>query len=173
MVAAAENDVIGRAGDLPWRLAADLRRFAALTRGHVVVMGRVTHESILRKIGHPLAGRHCVVVSGSGAVSSGDLGLSHSGVDAVRTLTAAAKRAQEISAGLGVPDWFVIGGARVYAELLPQVDVVDLTRVHAEFEGDARMPAGWLDGFASIASETGHDEKSGLSYTFQQLVRRT
>jgi dihydrofolate reductase len=63
VVAAAANEVIGRGGALPWHLPADLRRFRALTTGHVVVMGRLTHESIVDRLGHPLAGRTSIVVS--------------------------------------------------------------------------------------------------------------
>ena len=63
IVAAAANEVIGRGGALPWHLPADLRRFRALTTGHVVVMGRLTHESIVDRLGHPLADRTSIVVS--------------------------------------------------------------------------------------------------------------
>ena len=63
IVAAAENDVIGRDGSLPWHLPADLKRFAAMTRGHAVVMGRSTYESIIERLGHPLPGRLSVVLS--------------------------------------------------------------------------------------------------------------
>src|ERR1043166_5970122 len=63
IVAAAANEVIGRGGALPWHLPADLRRFRALTTGHVVVMGRLTHESIVDRLGHPLPGRTSIVVS--------------------------------------------------------------------------------------------------------------
>jgi dihydrofolate reductase len=63
IVAAAANEVIGRGGALPWHLPADLRRFRTLTTGHVVVMGRLTHESIVDRLGHPLAGRTSIVVS--------------------------------------------------------------------------------------------------------------
>jgi dihydrofolate reductase len=59
IVAAAENDVIGRQNDLPWRLSADLQRFKKLTMGHAVVMGRKTYESI----GRPLPGRRMIVVT--------------------------------------------------------------------------------------------------------------
>jgi dihydrofolate reductase len=63
IVAAAANEVIGRGGALPWHLPADLRRFRALTTGHVVVMGRLTHESIVDRLGRPLTGRTSIVVS--------------------------------------------------------------------------------------------------------------
>jgi dihydrofolate reductase len=63
IVAAAANEVIGRGGALPWHLPADLRHFRALTTGHAVVMGRLTHESIVDRLGHPLADRTSIVIS--------------------------------------------------------------------------------------------------------------
>ncbi|MGH3398203.1 MAG: dihydrofolate reductase, partial [Streptosporangiaceae bacterium] len=63
IVAAARNDVIGAGGALPWYLPEDLRRFRRLTVGHPVVVGRVTHESILTRLGCPLPQRTSIVVS--------------------------------------------------------------------------------------------------------------
>lgn len=79
LVAAAENDVIGRDGDLPWHLPGDLKRFAALTRGHAVVMGRRTHDSIVARLGHPLPGRRSIVISRSlaGAPDVPEIGRAH------------------------------------------------------------------------------------------------
>jgi dihydrofolate reductase len=67
IVAAAENDVIGRDGALPWRIRADSRRFRALTTGHVVLLGRLTHDSIVAALGRPLPGRTSVVITRTGA----------------------------------------------------------------------------------------------------------
>src|SRR5580692_10339405 len=67
IVAAAENEVIGAAGALPWHLPEDLRRFRRLTTGHAVVLGRVTHESIVARLGRALPGRTSAVVSSRGA----------------------------------------------------------------------------------------------------------
>lgn len=159
LVAAAENDVIGRDGALPWRLRADLRRFAALTRGHAVVMGRLTFESIMARLGHPLADRRNIVISST-------LADAPEGVEVVRTPAAAVERAGEPG-----DDWFVIGGARVYAELLPEVDVIELTRVHADVPGDARMPGGWLDGFTVTSVEPGPAAAGELPFSFVRLER--
>ena len=75
VVAASANEVIGRDGALPWHLPGDMRRFRALTAGHVAVMGRLTHESIVARLGHPLTGRTSIVVSrtlpGTGAEPAG------------------------------------------------------------------------------------------------------
>ncbi len=59
IVAMSENGVIGRGGDLPWRLSADLRHFKQITMGHHIIMGRLTYDSI----GRPLPGRTSVVIS--------------------------------------------------------------------------------------------------------------
>src|SRR5581483_11892385 len=61
IVAASENNVIGKEGELPWRLSTDLRRFKALTMGHAVILGRKTFDSILRRLGKPLPGRELYV----------------------------------------------------------------------------------------------------------------
>lgn len=156
LVAAAENDVIGRDGALPWHIRDDLKRFAALTRGHTVVMGRCTHESILARLGHPLPGRRTVVVSRT-------LG-SAEGVEVVGSPPAAADAA-------GGGTWFVAGGAEIYAALLPVVGAIELTRVHADVDGDTRMPPGWLDGFTVVSSEPGVVEGDEPAHTFQTLIR--
>ncbi len=160
VVAAAENDVIGRDGDLPWRLPADLRRFAAMTRGHAVVMGRRTHESIMERLGHPLPGRSSVVLSTT-------LERAPEGVVLARSPT----EARALAEAPGPAGWFVIGGASVYAALLPEVDLIELTRVHADVEGDTRMPPGWLDGFAVTSTEPGPADGTGPAFSFVRLQR--
>lgn len=163
MVAAAENDVIGRDGDLPWHLPGDLRWFRELTTGGVVVAGRLTHESIVRRLGRPLPGRITVVVS-SGAAADG----TH--VVPARSAREGLDRARALAAWGGREEVFVIGGARVYAETLPEVDRIHLTRVHAEVDGDAVLPAGWLTGFRLVDSRPG-PEDAPLPYSHQVYER--
>jgi len=87
VVAAAANNVIGRGGELPWRLPGDLRRFKELTMGKPIVMGRRTFESI----GRPLPGRRNIVVSrrpglrleGCDVSDSPDAALALAGQEAV------------------------------------------------------------------------------------------
>jgi dihydrofolate reductase len=145
IVAADEDDVIGRDGGLPWHLPEDLRRFRQLTTGHVVVAGRLTHESIVARLGHPLPGRFTVVVTtrdvaGPRAVAQPDP-------------EAALALARGIGEFAGRDEVFVIGGAQIYAALLPAVDRVHLTRVHSRTPGDTVMPPGWLSPFALVADE--------------------
>jgi len=155
-VAVAENGVIGRDGDLPWHLPDDLRRFKALTLGHTVVVGSRTHESIVNRLGKPLPGRISVVVSREPRPGDGLVIFQPS----VASALSVARAIEEFA---GRDELFVIGGAQVYTEALPEVDRVYLTRVHATVDGDAHMPAGWLDGF-SLAEEARHDTHSYLIY---------
>lgn len=159
IVAAAENDVIGRDGDLPWRLPEDLRRFRRLTTGHVVVMGRLTHESILARLGRPLPDRTSVVLSST--LPPDDR------IVVVDTVSLALEAAWERETGGEV---FVIGGASVYRQTLAAADRIYLTRVHRDFEGDTVMPHGWLDDFTEVSREGPMDE-SGLAYSFADYAR--
>lgn len=125
IVAVADNGVIGRDDELPWRLSADLRRFKALTMGHHLVVGRKTWESI----GHPLPGRRMLVLT------RGEPELPD-GVEPVGSLDEAVDRARRA----GDDELFVGGGAAVYEAALERADRLYLTRVHAEVEGDVRFP---------------------------------
>ncbi len=126
LVAAAENNVIGRHGELPWRLPADLKRFKALTLGHPVVMGRKTFESI----GRPLPGRPNIVVTRQVGWAA------PLGVTVCSNLPDALHAARALS-----DEVFIIGGGELYAQTLPLADRVQLTRVHTDVPGDAFFPA--------------------------------
>ena len=176
IVAAAANEVIGRDGTLPWHLPADLRRFRALTTGHVVVMGRLTHESIVRRLGHPLANRTSIVVSrtlpDTGTRPTGPLPAAGDGqVMVVDSMESALAAAAGISALAGSGEFFVIGGESVYRQALPSVDRIYLTRVHAAVSGDRCMPADWLDGFELASQEDTADPDSGTRYSFLDYRR--
>lgn len=165
IVAAAANEVIGRDGGLPWRLPGDLRRFRAITAGHVLLMGRVTHESILARLGRPLPGRTSVVVTRSAPGACGP-GVTQVG-SVERGLAAAARLAAEA----GGEEFFVAGGASVYGQALPFTDRVHLTRIHQDVAGDAAMPAGWLEGFDLTAQEPGPGDGPPGGYSFLTYTR--
>ncbi len=129
VVAAADNDVIGRDNGLIWRLKTDLRRFRALTLGRPLVMGRKTFESI----GKPLPGRETIVVTRNPS-------FRPDGVAAAGSLEEALALGQEIGARIGADSVVVGGGADIYAQALPLAVRVHLTRVHASPEGDSRFP---------------------------------
>lgn len=128
VVAMSENRVIGRDGDMPWRLSSDLKRFKQLTMGHAIVMGRKTYESI----GRLLPGRTTIILSRQagyqveGAIVVADL----------EQATAAASAAHP-----DTDDLFVIGGGQIYEIALPMAATLYLTRVLAEIpDGDTWFP---------------------------------
>ena len=124
IAAAAENDVIGAHGALPWKLPADLKRFRALTSGHAVIMGRKTYESI----GRPLPKRRNIVVTHQADFAPAGCEVVHSLGDALALVA-------------GEADVFVIGGGEIYRQALPLAHRIHLTRVHAAVEGDTSFPA--------------------------------
>jgi len=124
LVAMTPDGVIGRDGDMPWRLSSDLRRFKRLTMGGVLVMGRRTFDSI----GRPLPGRQTVVVTRQEDWQ----------VEGVHR-AANPDQAIELAESIGGGGIFVVGGAEIYRELLPQCDWLCLTTVWANLEGDTRL----------------------------------
>jgi dihydrofolate reductase len=165
VVAASANEVVGADGALPWHLPGDLRRFRELTTGHVVVMGRLTYQSILDRLGHPLTGRTSVVVSRT----LGDPG--HPEVQVAASVPEALALAGRLAAEAGDTEFFVIGGESVYRDALPVADRVYLTRVHAEVEGDRAMPRGWLAGFELAGRDDEAGAQGPLRYSFLDYQR--
>ena len=123
IVAVAANNVIGRDGELPWRLPEDLKRFKQLTIGKPVIMGRLTYESI----GRPLPDRRNIVLSAC-------KGLNIDGCEVVDTPDAAIRLAG------GAEEVMVIGGSGVYAQMLPMADRIYMTRIDAMVDGDTFFP---------------------------------
>ncbi len=123
IVAAATNNVIGRDGELPWRLPEDLKRFKQLTSGKPVIMGRLTYESI----GKPLPDRKNIVLSTRD-------GLNIDGCEVVDTLQAAIRLA------VGAEEVMVIGGGAVYSQMLPIADRIYMTRINVTVDGDTFFP---------------------------------
>ena len=131
---AEANRVIGDGLDLPWRIPADLRRFKALTRGHPVVMGRRTFESLLHQFGGPLAGRDNVVLTRH------PVRTDHANVHVYASLDEA------LGAFADRERVFIGGGASVYAAALGAgggpllADRLELTIVEGDFHGDTFFP---------------------------------
>ena len=129
LAAVAENGVIGRDNDLPFRQRSDLKRFKALTMGKPIIMGRKTYLSI----GKPLPGRTNIVVSR-------DVGFSAPGVVAARSLEAALSVGRTDAQQRGVGEMVVIGGTDIFAQTMPIADRMEITHVHASPPGDTHFP---------------------------------
>lgn len=129
VAAVGENGVIGREGQLPWRLKSDLQHFKMVTLNRPMIMGRKTYESI----GRPLPGRTNIVLTR-------DLGLIAPGCVLATSWDAAFGFAREDARRREVDEVMIIGGSDVFAETLPYADRLEITRVHANPEGDVRFP---------------------------------
>lgn len=153
IAALASNGVIGAAGDLPWRLPEDLKRFKALTMGHPVIMGRRTWTSI----GRALPGRRNIVVTRQS-------GFIAPGAEVAASLEAA------IALCASAPLAFVIGGAELYAAALPLADALELTEIDAPFQGDTLFPPFDRSAWREVRREPGRS-RDGLKFDFVRYER--
>jgi len=151
----AENGVIGRNGQLPWRLSADLRRFKRLTMGHHLIMGRKTFESI----GRPLPGRTSIVVTRQQGYESPGVLVAH---DLPHAMQLAADD----------DEVFIIGGSELYRQALQLVDRIYMTRVHASVDGDVRFPSMDESAWRGVdRCQHPADEENEYDSTFCELNR--
>ena len=156
IVAASTNNVIGRDGDLPWRLPEDLRRFKRLTIGKPIIMGRATHESI----GRALPERQNIVLT------------SRTDYQA-RNCDVAASPAAALDLAGDAEEIMVIGGGQIYRAFLPHAQRIYMTRVHETIDGDTFFPE--LDQAAWQLRESQDlpaSEDHPLRSTFEVLERR-
>jgi dihydrofolate reductase len=131
-VAVSQNNVIGRDGDMPWRLSTDLKRFKAMTLGKPMVVGRKTLVSFG---GKPLPGRPHVVVT-----RNPDLRIE--GAETASSLDAALEKAQAIAAQTGAEEIGILGGGEIYAQAIHLADRLYLTHVETDIvDGDTFFPA--------------------------------
>jgi dihydrofolate reductase len=153
IVAMAKNRVIGRQNLLPWRLPADLKRFKALTTGHPVIMGRRTYESI----GKPLPNRVNIILTH-------DVLYHAPGCLVAKTV----EEAMQYAASHG-GEAFVIGGANIYQQFLPQVSRIYLTVIDDEVEGDTYFPLLDEKEWKEVQCEP-HDADHAHAYPYRFVV---
>ncbi|RKQ71676.1 dihydrofolate reductase [Litorimonas taeanensis] len=151
IVARAQNGVIGREGDLPWRLPSDLKLFKKTTVGKPVLMGRKTWESLP----FPLPGRPNLVLTR-------DPNYKADKAEVFNDLEAMVGRGYELAGELGVEEVMVIGGAQLYRALMPFIDRQYITQVLVVVEGDAHFtapsPDEWVMSDRQSGLKTAKDE---------------
>lgn len=130
VAARADNGVIGREGDMPWRLSTDFRRFKTLTMGKPLVMGRKTLESLPGL----LPGRPHVVVTRNADYTAPE------GVVRASSLDEGLRIAASLAHDAGKDEVCVIGGGEIYRQALPLADRLYITHVEAAPEGDTTFP---------------------------------
>ncbi|RAS71932.1 type 3 dihydrofolate reductase [Priestia endophytica] len=151
IVAMDDNNLIGKDNALPWHLPADLAYFKKVTTNHTIVMGRKTYESI----GRPLPNRKNVVLTHSTSFQEEGVTVIHS-LDELKEM---ANRSNE--------ELFIIGGARLYEQLLPVADRLYVTHIRATFDGDTHFPVFSKEEWKIIDSEEHKkDEKNACDYEF-------
>ena len=157
IVAAAEDNAIGKHNGLPWRLPEDLKFFKRITMGKPVLMGRKTFESL----GRPLHGRINIVISGQK-----DLDLPQ-GVQLYDSLEKGIERMQQED----TDEAFIIGGGKIFEEAMPLIDRLYMTRVHATIpDADVFFPDIDHSHFKLVWEEKHEaDEKHQFAFTFQKF----
>lgn len=159
LVAASQNNVIGKESKLPWHLPDDLKYFKNLTWGMPILMGRKTFESI----GKALPGRKSIVITRNKA-------WQHEGVEVVHSIEEAVSKA----GAFGVKEIFVIGGAEIFKTALHEADKIYLTRIHHSFDGDVYFPEIEANEWHLTSSRfCEKDEKNSYDHTFQIWDRKT
>lgn len=128
IVAAGKNGVIGSQGDLPWDIPEDMKFFREKTKNHAIIMGRKTFESV----GRPLPNRLNVVVTRQKDYKA-------EGVHVCSTLDEAIELCKSQADKYG-EEIFICGGGEIYKQSMDRVDIIYLTRIHKEFDGDAKYP---------------------------------
>lgn len=158
VVAAAENNAIGKNNQLLWHLPNDLKFFKNTTWGMPVIMGRKTFESVNK----PLPGRMNIVITRQANWKA-------EGVTSATSLKDALHKAEVAH----YKQAFVIGGGEIYKDALHKADIVYLTRVHAVINGDTFFPHLHEDVWQLESNEDfAGDEKHMYAYSFQKWVRK-
>lgn len=157
IAAMSENRVIGKDNQMPWSLPADLKHFKTITSGHPVLMGRKTFESI----GKPLPNRTNIVITRDASYSAPDC-----------LIVTSAETALDMALEQDMTEVFVIGGAEIYKQLLPQIQRLYLTLIHHKFEGDTFFPELFASEWREVSREK-HlaDEKNKYDYSFVVMER--
>ena len=153
--ARAANGVIGKGGVMPWHLPEDMAHFRQVTLGAPVIMGRKTWDSLPPRF-RPLPGRRNIVVTRQAAWSA-----------------AGAERAPSLAEALALcaddPQVWVIGGGEIYTQALPLAEVVEVTEIERDFDGDVHAPqlgAEWVE-----SHRERHRSSTGLDYSFVTYTR--
>ena len=156
IAAVGRNRALGKDNDLIWHIPADLRRFKSLTRGHHVIMGRKTFESL----GRPLPKRTNIIVSRNPDYKA-------EGCIVVNSLEKALVITQSD------PNPFILGGAEIYKQALSFADAMDLTYVHEDFEADAFFPEFDPQEWELTGQEDfKKDDENPYDYSFVQYKKR-
>ena len=160
VVAIGKNRELGKDNKLLWHVPDDLKRFKALTKGHPVIMGRKTFESIVEYLGGPLPERPNIVITH-------DPAWKHEGVVVVNSLDQGIELAKKLDS----QEIHIGGGAQIYEQALPIIDKLYLTLIDDEKQADSFFPP-YEHLFTKKVFEEQH-EWQGIKYKFIDLERES
>ena len=158
VVAASDNNVIGKDNQLLWHLPKDMRFFKNTTWGLPILMGRKTFESLGNKV---LPGRLNLILSNQKNIKTNGATLVHSLQEAVN-----------LAAKQDYKQLMVIGGGQIYELALPLAHTIMLTRVHTTIEGDAFFPTLNEDWLMTGSTFYNSDEKHSYSFDIECWQRK-
>ncbi len=159
IVATSLNNVIGKNNDLPWYLPDDLKHFSKITKGHTVIMGRKTYESIFKRLGKPLPERKNIIITRNKDFSAPNCFVFND----TQALLKEFSKDEEV---------FIIGGAEIYKSFLPFTDKIYLTQINTTCDGDVFFPEIKQGEWKEISNENNPvDEKHKYDFSFITLVK--
>ena len=156
IVAAAENNAIGKNNDLIWSLPDDLKRFKSLTSGHCIIMGRKTFDSFPGLLPNR---KHIVISKKSKSYFPEEVIVVNNFEDAIKATNEDNNP-------------FIIGGGQIYNLAMKYSNTIELTRVHEEFEADTFFPKINEDEWELINQEKHEmDERHKYSFTYKTYLK--
>lgn len=158
IVAATENDVIGKDGKMPWRLPAESAYFRETTKGHPVITGRKNYEAM----GRPLPERLNIVITRQAGYDAPEGVLVVSSLD----------KALELPEVKNADEAFVIGGQQIYEEAMPLADKLYHTIIHTKIDGDTFFHFNPRDWKVIWSERHPADAENIYAFTLRQLVRK-
>ena len=156
IVAATRDGVIGKNGELPWKIPSDLRYFKDVTMGKKMIMGRKTFESLPGMLG----GREHIVLTRK---------KDYEVPEGVKIIT----DFEDVKAYEHLDEEvFIIGGGEIFRHFMPKCNKLYITWVNKAFEGDTYFPIDMIEGFTEVRKEEVIDETSGISVSFTLYERQ-
>ncbi|MEP2668486.1 MAG: dihydrofolate reductase [Cyclobacteriaceae bacterium] len=161
IAAVAQNRVIGKENDLPWRLPDDMKYFMQTTSGHHVLMGRKNYDSLPNKF-KPLPNRTNIVVTRQNNFNASGC-----------TVVSSIEKGIDLALENNETELFVIGGAQIYKQSLERADYLYLTEINAEIEGDTYFPNFEPNDWEEVSRKHhGTDDRHRYSFDFVIYKRK-
>lgn len=159
MAARASNNIIGKDNDLVWHLPADLKFFKQTTKGHTLIMGRKTFESLA----NPLPHRDSWIVTRN-------KNYQREGITVFHSLESALQAGED----KGLESVFILGGGEIYRQSMNIADKMIITEVHHKFEGDTYFPEINTEMWKEVSREEHKaDDKNKYDYAFVQFEKKS